>query len=274
MSGGFHAFCQSTPTPSVKQDAKNSSCSNIVALAGNVKVDCSSLTPTQKKTIESIPLLLQKILSEQVDPDALMTAVTHIESEVNTTGVLEPGSQGNQNGASSILKVVVGSNLVNVYGDKCTILNIGGEDMLWIERASTGILVSAKVFSPDRRIVATVEKNNVTVNPNNTFKRKIGKHTLLVVDELNQEVLNVDFVNPHLMMIDGLFYSPAYGRIDLTRGMIFDGRRTMGWSQSRFGCPNGYTVFTFGVPGTAILSSPGVPPPLPPSPPPSPPSPK
>jgi hypothetical protein len=77
-SGGLSAFGQSTATPSVTQDAKNSSCSNIVALAGNVEVNCSSLTPAQKKLIESIPGLLHKIIADQLDPQVVMTKLDEI----------------------------------------------------------------------------------------------------------------------------------------------------------------------------------------------------
>jgi hypothetical protein len=70
-------------TPSVKQDAKDASCSNIVALAGNATVNCSSLTPQQRKILEGIPAVLNKILASQLDPDSLMakleTCVTGVQ---------------------------------------------------------------------------------------------------------------------------------------------------------------------------------------------------
>jgi len=68
---GSQAFGQTLP--SVTQDAKNSSCSNIVALAGDVKIDCSSLTPAQQKIIESIPSILHKILANQVDAETILS---------------------------------------------------------------------------------------------------------------------------------------------------------------------------------------------------------
>ncbi len=41
--------------PSIKQDAKNTACSNIVALTGDVSINCSSLTPKQQEMIDTIP---------------------------------------------------------------------------------------------------------------------------------------------------------------------------------------------------------------------------
>jgi hypothetical protein len=78
------AFAQ--PPQNIKQDAKNASCSNIVALAGNVNVDCSSLTPAQQKLIESIPALLHKILADQLDPKAVMDKLNEIGKDVKKLG--------------------------------------------------------------------------------------------------------------------------------------------------------------------------------------------
>jgi hypothetical protein len=78
---GSHVFGQTTP--SVTQNAKKSSCSNIVALAGDVKIDCSTLTPAQQKIIENIPALLHKILANQLDPDAVMSKLEEILHVVN-----------------------------------------------------------------------------------------------------------------------------------------------------------------------------------------------
>src|SRR6266576_557616 len=70
-------------SPGVKQDAKNSPCSNIVAVAGNASVNCSSLTPQQRRIIEGIPSVLNKILANQLDPDAVMTKLDEILRAVN-----------------------------------------------------------------------------------------------------------------------------------------------------------------------------------------------
>jgi hypothetical protein len=70
-------LCQTSPT--VKQDAKDTTCSNIVALSGNVSINCSALTPAQRKLIESIPAMLNKILAQQLDPDAVMAKLDEIQ---------------------------------------------------------------------------------------------------------------------------------------------------------------------------------------------------
>jgi len=69
-------------TPStVTQKSKDSACSNIVALAGNVDVKCSSLTPAQQKIIDCIPGVLNKILSNQLDVSLVMAKLDELLSE-------------------------------------------------------------------------------------------------------------------------------------------------------------------------------------------------
>ncbi|MGA2962121.1 MAG: hypothetical protein ABSD96_10640 [Candidatus Korobacteraceae bacterium] len=77
------AICSFGQTaPSVKQQARDSACSNIVALAGNVNINCSSLTPTERKLIEGIPAVLNKILANQLDPAAVMAKLDEIGKDV------------------------------------------------------------------------------------------------------------------------------------------------------------------------------------------------
>jgi hypothetical protein len=69
--------------PTVTQEAKGSPCSNIVALVGDVKLDCSSLTPAQQKIIESIPAVLHKILANHLDPDAVMGKLDELARQLD-----------------------------------------------------------------------------------------------------------------------------------------------------------------------------------------------
>jgi hypothetical protein len=88
-------LCQTVP--SITQDAKNSSCSNIVALVGSVSLDCSSLTPEQQKLIESIPALLRKMLAEQLDPKLVMEKLDEIKKgvdEIRRNGSVPPARVG------------------------------------------------------------------------------------------------------------------------------------------------------------------------------------
>jgi hypothetical protein len=64
------SLAQQSSTISQKSD--KSLCSNIVALSGSLNVNCSSLTPAQQKILANLPRVLNKILTNQLDTDAIM----------------------------------------------------------------------------------------------------------------------------------------------------------------------------------------------------------
>jgi hypothetical protein len=59
------------PIPSVEQKSERSTCVNIVALTGNVNLNCSSLTPAQSKSILEIQTMIRKMVANQVDPSVI-----------------------------------------------------------------------------------------------------------------------------------------------------------------------------------------------------------
>jgi hypothetical protein len=70
------ARCQSIPGGQQKSEYSN--CSNIIALAGDVNINCSTLTPEQKRILERIPAILNKILKSQNDEKAMMDKLDEI----------------------------------------------------------------------------------------------------------------------------------------------------------------------------------------------------
>ena len=68
---GVAVFANGQTAPTIHQSAKQSSCSNIVALSG-AKVDCTNLTPAQKKALEHIPAILKMAVENQDYLDAIM----------------------------------------------------------------------------------------------------------------------------------------------------------------------------------------------------------
>jgi hypothetical protein len=72
----------SQTSPKVTQQAKDAVCSNIVALAGNVNVNCSSLTREQRRIIDAVPALLRKILANQMDPVTVNAKLDEIRALV------------------------------------------------------------------------------------------------------------------------------------------------------------------------------------------------
>jgi len=59
-------------TPNVKQESTQSTCTNIVALTGNVDIKCSNLSPAQAKALADIPGILKMLISNQKFLDSVM----------------------------------------------------------------------------------------------------------------------------------------------------------------------------------------------------------
>ncbi|MBS1800694.1 MAG: hypothetical protein JSS95_12815 [Acidobacteria bacterium] len=88
-------------TPTIRQRSTRSTCSNIIALAGNVKVDCSKLTPEQDRLLRQIPAMLNKVLANQLDPDSVMkkldeiAAIKAAQTQSNSGGInIQQGTTG------------------------------------------------------------------------------------------------------------------------------------------------------------------------------------
>ncbi len=81
---------QTASTRQKKSDVNN--CSNIVALTGNININCSQLTPEQRKALEQIPAMLRRILTNE-NPPALMAKIDEILKAVSERGggVSAPG---------------------------------------------------------------------------------------------------------------------------------------------------------------------------------------
>jgi hypothetical protein len=80
--------------PKVEQNSDKSSCSNILALAGDVNINCSALTPEQKKTLASIPSILRKILANEIDTKAVMDKLDELVAAGSRPTVIQSSSGG------------------------------------------------------------------------------------------------------------------------------------------------------------------------------------
>ena len=95
----FAAFAIGQTAPTVHQTATRSSCSNIVALSG-AKVDCSNLTPAQKKALENIPAILKMALANQDYLDSIMAKLNEMskaQAQSSSNSVVGNVVTGNQN---------------------------------------------------------------------------------------------------------------------------------------------------------------------------------
>jgi hypothetical protein len=97
------AVSQSTP-PS--QQALNSSCANIVAMAG-AKVDCSNLTEVQRKAIANLPAIMKMALEDQNYFKEILDKLNILLSTLTpTTGSITQANSGGFN----VLQGTTGNN--------------------------------------------------------------------------------------------------------------------------------------------------------------------
>jgi hypothetical protein len=126
------------------------------------------------------------------------------------------------------------------------VLNFGGENALTVRRSNEGIALDARVYSADGRIVAEIQGNEFTINPNNYFKKKRSdKSTLIVYNQTGEEAISVRFCNLAYMIVTGTFHKPGHGT--LTVSSTGNHLPSGGLSKNNFAgqLPEGKAAFSF-----------------------------
>jgi len=105
-----------------------------------------------------------------------------------------------------------------------TVIEVGNEKLLVINRKNNKITISGKFFSRDNRIVGELKDNQFYVNPNNYFRiERPNGHSLIVYDQEGNQAINVDFLNLSAIKLLGRFYLPNRPPI-----IIDEDRQTIG----------------------------------------------
>ena len=91
------------------------------------------------------------------------------------------------------------------------IFKVRGDDVLVVNRNSSGLLVTFSVFDDHGNLVARLENNKfVAAHPDARLERPDGS-SLLVFDGQGAQVLDVQFLNPQAVRITGIL---RYPRVD------------------------------------------------------------
>jgi hypothetical protein len=215
--------CSGQTKPTIRQHAKNSACSNIVALAGNVNINCSSLTPEQRKLINGIPDVLRKLLANQIDPKAVLVALDQIKADVSGVRTLIPVTQGELIPADDadphvecpspikpdalILSLGSHASVIDATRSETDAIVLAGKPIVSFKRSKSGtLLITATVRSPDGKIIAQIQSGVFYVNPNNSFRiDRPDKSTLTVYDEEGSVALHVRYMNKRTVYLTGYF---------------------------------------------------------------------
>ena len=163
---------------------------------------------------------LNRVWTQEIDISALLKnsldkilPLKKIESP-ETSGVILPGTKRLPERHAQIPKgaiaLFLGNSLAYTSSFPHTVIKVGGEQALVIDKNKGGIAIYAKLFSEDGRIVAELKNNEFYVNPNNYFRiERPNQHALIVYDQSGQQALNVEFLNPSAIKLLGKFYFPS-----------------------------------------------------------------
>ena len=146
---------------------------------------------------------------------ALMIAYKATPPETETHGVLVPADKPmppnpcDGLAPANAFFIFLGNSASFTIRFPHTVIRIGNDNILTVDKKGDQISVSARVFSRDGRIVAAIKDNEFFINPNNYFRReRPDRHTLVVFDQMNQKVLDVEYLNSRGVRFLGVFNHP------------------------------------------------------------------
>jgi hypothetical protein len=167
--------------------------------------------------------ILNKILSNQLDPNAVMKKIDEMEASVKElheqqefSGLLSPADDPTPDNACRNIRKSADAMLI-LLGNSASlnpwfphsVITAKGEDILTLNKKDNEIAVSVKIFGRDGRIVAEIRDNEFSINPNNYFrKERPDKSTLIVYDQEDRKVLDVRFLNPSTVRFLGVLNYP------------------------------------------------------------------
>lgn len=204
--------------PAIQQHAKNSACSNIVALAGPLNLNCSHLDSNQRRQTSDIQRIVRAILTSQIDAHDVLLKIEAGVSDIRNSipknyGELVPANDPQSpgcNAPSDALKLYLGGNLIyqsstSLEQREHPVLSLGGKQIISFRKSGSGIVVNAKVFGSDGRIIAELREGKFYLNENNYFRSESDPSDLTVYDEHDEIALKIRYMNPTSIRISGKF---------------------------------------------------------------------
>jgi hypothetical protein len=100
-----------------------------------------------------------------------------------------------------------------------------GKDLITLQWIKSGAAISGEFFGKNGDIVAVIETNNFVVNKLNYLTKETpDRHTLIVRDQQNVEVLNLRYLNPRAFSLTGTIRLPNLEDVTITKTNIQRGR--------------------------------------------------
>jgi hypothetical protein len=193
------------------------------------------LLAQNKQQLDQNELLLSQNSQLQKDNVRLQTDVGRIrqsseelEKRVKpSSGSLTPDNKTNPNSISippKALCLLLGNSVAYSSSFPHTVIEVGTEPLLVINKQGNNVTITAKFFSRDGKIIAELKENQFYINQNNSYRMvRPNDHSLIVYDEQTNEALNVYFLNPRAIKLTGRFYFPRHHPIIISEEWLMLG---------------------------------------------------
>jgi hypothetical protein len=114
------------------------------------------------------------------------------------------------------MRIFLGNSEAYSTEQRLIFLTIDGDEVLVLQKTESGMSVSAKVRGPDGQLEAQIVDNEFFINPRNSFRMQgDGGSSLVVFSPQNQRILDIEFLNPHVIKILGNFFGPSGEKVKI-----------------------------------------------------------
>lgn len=154
--------------------------------------------------------------------------LSQLEGKLYPANEPSPPNTCKESQARDIL-AFLGSNAAVIDTPTFILLKVSGRNIVVINRDSDGLLtISLDVFDKYGRVITRFSDGKFIVNQNNilNMKRK-DRSSLQVVDQYGTEVLNVRYLNPQALRIDGVLNIPG-----MSKPIVFNETSSLGVSET------------------------------------------
>lgn len=110
--------------------------------------------------------------------------------------------------------IYVGNSIAHTSAQSFTLIEVGDEKLIYVERTSVGLVITATIRDQSGAVVAKITRNVFKSESNAKYEPKSpDAHTFYVLDDKDQVILFVDYLNPNALKVLGRFYYPGYPAI-------------------------------------------------------------
>lgn len=115
------------------------------------------------------------------------------------------------------------------HGDR-TIIRVGDQDILILNRNSEGISISiAKLYREDGKFIGEIKDNKWVSNPKMYFEPvPSDPYQFTIIDKDFKTILKVRFINENSITVEGRFYFPNADLIQIAHDKLLFGTNSIG----------------------------------------------